>query len=99
MSLTEKKSPTLLLNLNTKNLKPEQIRLIKRINTVLHQVLKTQGQEDFFRSSAELLTLAASAINFSQFEKEQDFTREALGYALDTLEENIEHKKLIHYDH
>ena len=63
MSAQTTHKPTLLkLELDTTDLSPQQVRLIKSLTTMLHHVLVTENEEEYFEGSAEFMRMCASII-------------------------------------
>lgn len=87
-----------------KNLAPEQLRLTKSVITELTKMMETNTEEQFFHSSAELMRLIATAIEFSSFVDYQSahstipFGPQAIEYSIDVLTDFMETNKHIQYD-
>ena len=86
------------------DLSPEQLRLTKSLITELITLIETNNEDQFFQSSAELMRLISSAIEFSSFVDYQKnvstipFSKQAIEYSIDVLAEFIEQNKHIQYD-
>lgn len=90
------------LTIETKDLNEVQIRLLKRINTMLLHTLTTEDEAQYFEATAEVFKLVATAVKDADFctEKVSHITygTQALEYALDGLMDHINAKKIVGWD-
>ena len=97
LSITAKKEK---IEIDTKNLTPQQIRLIKQLNHALKVTLTTGYEDEYFEFSAEFMKTCATLIKSAHFaiEYEDYYSDQALEYAADIMEENMSEKKSLNYD-
>jgi len=93
----------LLIEFDTSELKPQQIRLLKTINGLLAHVAKTEEESELFESSAELMKQIASLIKQSNFIELSGadpipYAEQALEYSLDHLVDMIHSDDIISFD-
>ncbi len=94
----------LTLELDTSELDPGQIRILKTINAIMLHVVKTEEESEYFEGSAELFKMIASLIGQSNFAKYWEehtdipYAEQSLEYALEVLCEHIGISKMISYD-
>ncbi len=89
------------LEIDVKDLSPQQVRLIKSINLMLKHVLTTENEEEYFEHSSDLLRFVATAIkkaNFSENDQAIEYSRQALEFCVDTLSEQVYSDDLLQYD-
>ena len=88
------------VELDTKGLTPQQIRLVKQLNHALKITLTTDYEDEYFEFSAEFMKTCATLIKSAHFASkyEEYYSDQALEYAADIMEENMSEKKSIHYD-
>ena len=104
LKLSKKNTENTNFEIQHKGLAPEQLRLTKSIITELISMMETNHEEQFFHSSAELMRLIATAIEFSSFVDYQSsvskipFSAQALEYSIDVLADHMESNKHIQYD-
>jgi len=104
--MTPKSANEHLLNfsIDTKNLRQEQVRLLKSIQSMLLHVATTEHEKDFFEGSADLMRMCAALIKQANFCKKLKTTNgipyanQALEYSLDVLSEHMSSSKIITYD-
>jgi hypothetical protein len=83
----------LTIKLNTEELTPTQIRLLKSVNSLLTHVLTAEDEAEYFDFSAELLRKTAELIKHAQFANQQthmNYGEQAVEYAVDFLNENLD---------
>ena len=104
LKLSKKNNQKTSFEIEHKNLAPEQLRLTKSIITELISMMETSHEDQFFYSSAELMRLIATAVEFSSFVDYQSsvssipFSSQAIEYSIDVLTEYMESNKHIQYD-
>jgi hypothetical protein len=101
MSAEKLKSKNLTLEFNTDELSEHQIRLVKSINSMLAHVLTTDVEDEYFDSSSELLRLVANAVkkaNFSENDKKIEYSKQALEFCVDILNDQVYEDQLMKYD-
>ena len=88
------------IEFDTKELTPQQIRLVKHLNHALKTTLTTEYEDEYFELSAEFMKTCATLIKSAHFaiKYEEYYSDQALEYAADIMEENMSEKKSIHYD-
>jgi hypothetical protein len=99
-----KDSKAIQIKLDVTELNPQQVRLIKTVNTLLVQMLSAPDEAEFFDGSAEFMKAAANAIKQSNFVDNAkgmtniNFADQALEFAIDNLQENMQNNKIINFD-
>lgn len=85
-------------------LTPQQVRLIKSLNTMLAHVLLTENEEEYFEGSAEFMRMCAALIKQARFTEELKdqssipYAQQALEYSVDVLQEYVTASKVVAYD-
>lgn len=100
---TSIKDNTIKIEIDASGLTPQQIRLLRTLNTVIAHVVKTDDEEQYFEGSAEFMRICASLIkqsNFTEQLKSNDipYAQQALEYSMDVLHECITNAKVVTYD-
>ncbi len=104
MGLALKKEKKINIQLDTTELTPAQVRLIKSLNSMLAHVITTEDESEFFEGSAECMRICASLIKQSYFAtdlKDADnipYADQAIEYSMDVLQEHITDSKVVTYD-
>jgi hypothetical protein len=98
MNHLDKKDSTLLLKIDTFDLNPAQIRLLKHINTLLVHVIAADEEAEYFEISAELIKQTAALIQNTNFTKDQRVTQQALEFALDFLQDRLDENSTVNLD-
>ena len=96
-SLAPKKSE-LTITLNTEELTPEQVRLLKAMSALMTNVLAADEESEYFEASAQLMKKAADLIRKSHFardNKEMPYGEQAVEYAVDFLNETLSGSEFI----
>ncbi len=92
------------LEIDTSELSPAQIRLLKSIHSMASQVMTSENESDYFEGSTEVMRLCASMImeaNFSKNAKSRSaipYAEQALEYSVSILEDYVSSKKVVNYD-
>lgn len=92
------------IEIDTKEMTPQQIRLIRTLNSLMVHVLQSEDEEQYFEGSAELIRVAASLITQAKFNEETKkqasipYAQQVLEYSMDILSEYMEDQKVIAYD-
>ena len=87
--------------LNTDGLTSTQVRLVRSIHALLSSVVSSDDESEYFESSAELLRKAAELIKHSNFaldNKGMSYGDQAVEFAVDTLNEVMDEKKVQNLD-
>jgi hypothetical protein len=101
---TTQKKTMMKIEVDASDLTPQQVRLIKSINTMLHHVLITENEEEYFEGSAEFMRMCASIIKQARFTEQLKgkdnipYAQQALEYSMDVLNEYITNAKVVSYD-
>lgn len=94
----------LQITIDTKDLGPAQVRLIRSLNTAISEVLRTRREGELFEQSAEIFRIMASLIQMSRFIDENrqastiPYDKQAIEFALDVLDQQINNSEVIKYD-
>jgi len=104
MSAETTKNQVIRIEIDGSDLTPQQIRLIKSLNTMLTHVMVTDNEEEYFEGSAEFMRMCASLIKQAHFTEKLKgidnvpYAQQALEYSMDVLNEYVTNSKLITYD-
>lgn len=104
MAYSTLKRKKILLEIETDELSPAQIRLIRSINTMLGHIVSTDEESEFFEGSAELMRMCASLIKQANFANDLKglndipYAQQALEYSMDTIQDLIDSAKIVNYD-
>lgn len=92
------------LKIDTEELTPEQIRMVKTLHSQLLNLITTDDESEYFTGSAEVMRLCASLIKKSFFSDTQNkfspipYSTQALEFSVDTLQDQISSSKVMVYD-
>ncbi len=92
------------IEIDRNDFSPQQIRLIRSLNTMLAHVMVTDNEEEYFEGSAEFMRMCAALIkqaHFSEHLKGVDnisYAQQALEYSMDVLQEYVSSSKVVTYD-
>ena len=101
---TSLKESMIKIEIDGSELTPQQVRLIKSLNTMLSHVLLTENEEEYFEGSAEFMRMCASLIKQARFTEELKdqsnipYAQQALEYSVDVLQEYVTASKVVTYD-
>ena len=101
---TSLKDRMIKIEIDGSELTPQQVRLIKSLNTMLAHVMLTENEEEYFEGSAEFMRMCASLIKQARFTealKDQTnipYAQQALEYSVDVLQEYVTASKVVTYD-
>ncbi len=91
----------LTLKIDTTELTPSQVRLVRSLNLMIQHILTTDEESEFFESSAQVMKLCASLIKQSNFSKDKKlipYAEQALEFSMDILQDHISNSTVISYD-
>lgn len=92
----------LKLTVDTRELTPTQLRLLKQTHSILLQALTAEDEAEYFEASSQLLKLSIQAIKHSSFPASKRdgiaYDEQALEYALDSLNEALSNNGHINLD-
>ena len=101
---TQVKERMIRIEIDGSELTPNQVRLIRSLNTMLAHVMLTENEEEYFEGSAEFMRMCAALIKQAHFtENLKDssnipYAQQALEYSMDILQEYMTASKVITYD-
>ena len=101
---TSLKERLIKIEIDGSELTPQQVRLIKSLNTMLTHVLLTDSEEEYFEGSAEFMRMCAALIKQARFTEELKdqsnipYAQQALEYSVDVLQEYVTSSKVVTYD-
>ncbi len=101
---TSLKNNMIKIEIDGSELTPQQVRLIKSLNTMLTHVLLTENEEEYFEGSAEFMRMCAALIKQARFTEELKdqsnipYAQQALEYSVDVLQEYVTASKVVSYD-
>ena len=82
-----------------------QVRLLKSLNALILSALTTVEEDQFFKTTEEIMMICAGIINQSHFSKAQSknnsipYAKQAIELSIDSLQEQLERNALNRYDH
>lgn len=92
----------LKLTVDTQDLTPAQIRILKQVHTMLLQTLTAEDEAEYFEAAAQLLKQSVQLIKHSSFPAAQrdgiPYGDQAIEYALDSVNESLEANGHINLD-
>ncbi|MBT3585414.1 MAG: hypothetical protein HN509_10950 [Halobacteriovoraceae bacterium] len=100
--LSEEKVET--IKIDTEDMAESHIRILRTLTSILSHVVTTDDEAEFFEGSAEALRLCASLVKQAKFTKGfrgmdgVPYSKQALEYSLEVLQEQIEKASVITYD-
>ena len=103
-SSKESKERMIKIEIDGSELTPQQVRLVKSLNTMLTHVLLTENEEEYFEGSAEFMRMCAALIKQARFTEELKdqsnipYAQQALEYSVDVLQEYVTASKVVTYD-
>ena len=84
----------LILKVETHDLSPMQVRLLKHTHTLLIHVLAAETEEEYFEASAQLLKQSAQIVKHANFAESNKgkiaYGDQAVEYSVDGLNEAME---------
>lgn len=95
------KEKELHIKMDTQELTPTQVRLIKSINSLMVHVLTAEEEGEYFEFSAQLLKKTAEIIKHSHFAAQNGrmpYGEQAVEFSVDFLNEVLDQKKLDNLD-
>jgi hypothetical protein len=98
------KDKMIKIEIDGSELTPQQIRLVKSLNTMLTHVLLTENEEEYFEGSAEFMRMCAALIKQARFTEELKdqsnipYAQQALEYSVDVLQDYVTASKVVAYD-
>jgi hypothetical protein len=101
---TSLKEQLIKIEIDGSELTPQQVRLIRSLNTMLTHVLLTESEEEYFEGSAEFMRMCAALIKQARFTEELKdqsnipYAQQALEYSVDVLQEYVTASKVVNYD-
>ena len=99
-----KKDSMLRIEIDGSDFSPQQIRLIRSMNTLLANVMVTENEEEYFEGSAEFMRMCAALIKQARFSENLKgidnipYAQQALEYSMDVLQEYVTNAKVVTYD-
>lgn len=91
----------LQLKLNTEELTPKQVRLIKAMHALIANVVTADDEGEYFETSAQLMKKAAELIKHSSFAENNptiNYAEQAVEYAVDFLQDALDENNLGNID-
>lgn len=103
MATFKNERSTLKIEIDTTGMQPNQVRLLKTINSLLSNVINSDDESEYFELSAELMKQIASAIKQSHFTSDLKsngipYAEQALEYSMDLMHEHMAGKRVVSYD-
>lgn len=91
------------ITIDINELNDSQVRLIKTMNSMFSNIMKTSSEAEFFDTSAEMMRICASIIKQSDFAKDLKmngipYAEQALEYSMDIVAEQMINNKIVTYD-
>ena len=94
---TNKTQNELHLKINTEELSPKQVRLLKTLHALIANVVVADEEEEYFEMSAQLLKKTTEFIKNSQFAENNlhmNYGQQAVEFAVDFLNETIDESNI-----
>ncbi len=86
-------STDLVFKVDTRDMSPAQVRLLKQIQTLLIHTLTAEEESEYFEASAQLLRQTAQLIKHSHFPEVNraaiPYAEQAVEYAMEALGETM----------
>jgi len=101
MHTQNRKENEVTMKMNTEELSPVQVRLIKSIHALMANVLASDEEAEYFEASAELLKKTAELIKHANFAVENNnisYGDQAVEFSVDTLNETMDESKIHNID-
>lgn len=101
---TSLKERMIRIEIDGSELTPNQVRLIRSLNTMLAHVMLTDNEEEYFEGSAEFMRMCAALIKQAHFtenlrdQSNVPYAQQALEYSMDVLQEYVTASKVVSYD-
>lgn len=84
------KKTSLELLFDTKDLTPQQIRIIRSLNYSLMDLIVSDNEDSFFEKSSDLMKIVADAIKASHFSENLKSTETKIPYVAQAIEFSID---------
>ncbi len=95
-------STELLLKVETHDLTPMQVRLLRHAHTLLVHVISAEDEAEYFEASAQLMKQAVQLIKHSNFPENRGnaipYGEQAIEYALEVLSETLNMRGHVNID-
>lgn len=92
----------LKLTVDTTDLSPAQVRVLKQLHTMMMQVLTAEDEAEYFECSAQMLKQAVQLVKHASFPTHQrdgiPYGEQAIEYAVETLNEALNNNGHINLD-
>ncbi|MCO4794509.1 MAG: hypothetical protein KC493_12385 [Bacteriovoracaceae bacterium] len=103
MAVSKSYQDKVTIDIDTSEMTPAQIRLIKSLNHMLVHVLKAEEEGEFFDGSAEFMRMCAAIIQQSKFPDTWSsdsipYADQALEFSVDVLQDFINSSNVVSYD-
>lgn len=103
MAVSKTYKDKVTIEIDTSEMTPAQVRLIKSLNHMLVHVIRAEEEGEFFDGSAEFMRMCASIIKQAKFPDtwESDkipYAEQALEYSMDIVQEFISNANVVTYD-
>ncbi len=96
-----KNDKELLIKLNTEEMTPTQVRLLKSVTSLLTNVVSADEESEYFEASSELFKKVAELVKHAQFahnNKKMNYGEQAVEYSIDNLNDTLENQNLRNID-
>jgi len=103
MAVSKTYKDKVTIEIDTTEMTPAQVRLIKSLNHMLVHVIRAEEEGEFFDGSAEFMRMCAAIIKQSKFPDtwESDsipYAEQALEYSMDIVQEFMSNANVVTYD-
>ena len=91
----------LLIKINTEELTPTQLRLVKSVTSLLTNVLASDEESEYFEMSAELMKKVAETIKHADFankNKNMAYGEQAVEFAIEYLNDSLDNNNIHNID-
>lgn len=101
MQTNAQKNNEVILTIDKETLSPTQLRLIKSLNSLMVAVVAAEDEAEYFETSATMIRKIAELIkhsNFPEHHKNIPYGNQAVEFALDSLNGELEENNLTNLD-
>tara|TARA_Y100000768_G_scaffold388410_1_gene384200 strand:- start:1109 stop:1417 length:309 start_codon:yes stop_codon:yes gene_type:complete len=101
MGISKKSTEKLTLELTTAGMSEQQVRLLKRVNQLMTEVLTSEYEDEYFDVSSELFKVVAMVVKTSSFNEEKmdiDYDQQVLEYCADVLSDHVYQRNVASFD-
>ncbi len=103
MAVSKTHKDKITIEIDTTEMTPAQVRLIKSLNHMLVHVIRAEEEGEFFDGSAEFMRMCAAIIKQAKFpdtwaSDSIPYADQALEYSMDIVQEFMSNSNVVTYD-